>query len=243
MKIKDLEQIEDFKKLLMAFYEIFKNPIFEIHCFIVSNKKHYDFLLEDLIAYFDPKDSQFSEKSFYCGDEASVKSHNPYFRHSDKDYQIAKKLNFQFFDPHNVLENYENNKLILKDFRLIITYGQEKSGIEMDYECEKEDNKFDNIPCKIKISDSIKQCLIKSENLFKEKCHNKIDIPKDMSFIIYGSHPTFEERQKIRSYFNYENDIIYWYSRPPYKISESYKFFINNQDHPSNCGEKFVRIH
>jgi hypothetical protein len=236
-------KVEEYKKLLRAFYEIFKNPPFEIHCIIITNKKNYDYLLVDLVSYFEPEDLIFGEKSFYCGDEASLISHNPFFRHSDKDYQIAKKLNFRFFDPHSILDNYENNKLINKDFRLIITYGQENSGMEMDYESEKEDNKFDNVPCKIRILDSMKQCLIKSSDLFKENFSKKIDIPDDMTFIIYGSHPTFEERERIRSYFNYSKEIIYWYSRPPYKNSENYEFFLEKHNHPSNYGEKFIRIH
>lgn len=236
-------KVEEFKKLLMAFYEIFKNPFFEIHCFILTNKKYYDYLLADLLYYFEPSDSKFSEKSFYCGDEVSIDNHNPFFRHSDKDAQIAKKLNFRFFDPQRVIQNYESNKFICKDFRLIITYGQENSGIEMDYESQKEDNKFDSIPCKLRILDSSKQCLIKSEELFKQDSTNKINIPEDMTFIIYGSHPTYEERQKIRSYFNYRNEIIYWFSRPPYKISQSYEYFLKKHDHPSNFGEKFIRIY
>jgi hypothetical protein len=236
-------KIEEYKKLLTAFYEIFKNPLYEIHCIVLTNKKHYDYLLDDLILYFNPKDSVFGDKSFYCGDEVSCKNHNPFFRHSDRDYLISKKLNFRFFDPYSVLQNYENNKLIIKDFRLIITYGHENSGMEMDYESEREDNKFDNIPCKIKVLDSMKQCLIKSNDLFKEDLKEKINIPEDMTFIVYGSHPTFEERERIRKYFNYDSEIIYWYSRPPYKKSEKYEYFLDKHDHPSNYMEKFIRIH
>ena len=118
----------------------------------------------------------------------------------------------------------------------------------MEYAYEKESTFYEKIPCKLRILFGKRQCLIKTEDLFKTpipEIGSKIFIPEDISFVIIGSNSSKEERDKIRKYFDYSKDeIIYWYSRPPYKKYEKYENFIklHDTDHPLIKNEKYIRI-
>lgn len=240
-------KLESFRKLLENFYKIFNGNKLSFDVFVFSSKKHYENFLPDLVEFYNPYNDVFGDKSLYCGDEVCTIYSNPFFRHSDNDFKIAEHLGFHFYDPNEVFSNYEVNKSISNDFRLIITYGSQNSGFEMDYEYEKEEGLYDGIiPCKYKNVGDIKQILIKSENLFEYKSRDseKIYIPPKTTFIIYGSNSTIMERNYIRNYFIYSSDIVYWYGRPPYKKYNDYINYIKSSElnHPSLNNEKLIRI-
>lgn len=240
-------KIDSFRKLLENFYKIFSGNKLVFDVFVFTNKKHYEHFLPDLLEFYKPYNNVFGEKSFYCGDEVDTSYSNPFFRHSDNDLKIALNLGFYFHDPYEVISSYEINKTIANDFRLIITYGSKNSGFEMEYEYEKHEGFYEDIiPCKYKYVGDIKQILIKTEDLFKYKsCESeKIYIPSKTTFIIYGSNYSVTERQKIRKYFIFSNEIIYWYGRPSYQKYDGYDDYVNSikTDHPSLSNEKIIRI-
>jgi hypothetical protein len=242
------DKILKFKNLMNVFYQGLERKVSIF--FFIYTKKDVN-IYNGLLKFFTPEKQKFGKKSFYCGFQAGKFNNVPWFRYSDKDLQLANSMNFEFYDPIEVLGSYSKPSYIKNT--LYIACGPEYSGYEIEYETFRANQKYINIPFKYKKEDCndiytdvygihIDDLIMYYNSQKLDHGKNKICV-KDKAIVIFGLNETKEKRNMIKEYFlNYDLCIIHWYSRFPYKKSKTFNDYKLNFQNPLLHGEFFERM-
>lgn len=233
-------KIDKFLNAVEIFYLSVMNKV-TIHFFIYTDK-NYTFIKEGLIKYFAPEKGIFGKKSFYCGDNVGKDSSFPWYRYSDSDSELAKKLEFKFYEPIQILGCFHEKEYVPNT--LYITCGQKYSGFEMEYESFRKEKIIQGIVFRVLETEKGEVYGILTEDLFKDLLRfptKRINFEKNMTIIVFGQNPTHMEREILRNKFiNYSFAITRWYGRPNYKMIED-KTFSKYFENPLLYGEMFTR--
>jgi len=232
-------KLSKFVNTVETFYMTVQNKV-SIHFFAYTNREYN--IKEGLVKYFKPVNNIFGKKSFYCGDNVGKDESFPWFRYSDSDIKIAKSLDFNFYNPMQILGKYHEDVYVPNT--LYIICGQKYSGYEMEYESFRKEKIIQGILFRVLEKDGHEIYGILAEDLLKDLVRfptKQIIFEKNMSIVVFGSNPTYLEREFLRNKFtNYIFKIVIWYSRPNYKSieNETYKKIFEN---PLIHGEMFLR--
>jgi hypothetical protein len=232
-------KLSKFVNTIDTFYMTVQNKV-SIHFFAYTNKEYN--IKEGLIKYFKPLHDKFGKKSFYCGDNIGKDESFPWFRYSDSDKKLAESLNFKFYNPIQILGKYQED--IYVPNTLYITCGQKYSGYEMEFESFRKEKIIQGILFRVLEKDSYEVYGILADDLLKELVRfptKQIIFEKSMTVVIFGSNPTYLEREFLRNKFiNYTFKIVMWYSRPNYKNIEN-ETYTKIFENPLLHGEMFLR--
>ena len=233
-------KIQKFLGSVELFYLSVMNKV-TIHFFIYTDKK-YSLLKEGIIKYFEPENGIFGKKSFYCGDNIGKNTSFPWYRYSDSDIQLSKKLNFSFYEPLQILGSYYEKDYLLNT--LYITCGQKYSGFEMDYESFRKEKMFQGILFRVLETEKGNIYGILEEDLYRDLIRfpaKVIHFEKNISIVVFGQNPTHMERENLKSKFSgYSFVLTRWYGRPNYKMIEDKKYE-KTFENPLLYGEMFMR--
>lgn len=232
-------KLSAYLKIIDIFYMTVQNKV-SIHFFAYTKKDCN--IKEALCHYFKPLQNKFGKNSFYCGDNVGKEDSFPWFRYSDSDLQIAKALDFTFYNPIQILGKYHEDSYLPNT--LYITCGQKYSGFEIEYESFRKEKVIQGILFRVLEKDSREIYGIMVDDLIKDLCRfpsKQIKFDLNMTIIIFGSNPTYLEREFLRNKFtNYTYTIALWYSRPNYKIIED-ETYTKVFENPLYYGEMFLR--
>jgi len=236
-----LEKISKFKYLMNVFYQSLDTKVSVF--FFIYTKKDVN-IYSGLLKFFNPEKQRFGKSSFYCGFQAGKFNMVPWFRYCDKDLQLSTTMNFQFYDPIEVLGTYVKPSYA-KNI-LYIVCGPEYSGYEIEYETFRSTQKYENIIFKYKKDEDtctdVYSIYLDDIDKKNDLIKNKICV-KDKAIIVFGLNETKEKRDKIKDYFqNYDLCIVHWYSRFPYKKSKSFNEYKQKFQNPLLQGELFERM-
>jgi hypothetical protein len=232
------KKLQNFKKMIEIFYQSLCNKI-SVHFFVYTEKNVN--ILEGLNLYFNPENSKFGKNSFYCGIEVDKYDEFPWFRKSNKDVKLAKQLSMKFYNPNSVLGSHENKGYFKST--LYIVCGPDYSGWEIELASFKDTVKYENIEFKYKKENDVEIYAIESEDLLSLNIHETLLSVENKAIIVFGRNPTFEERENLRGYFiNYFLTIVHWYSRYPYKKSDTFPSYTKFFKNPLLYAEFFERI-
>ena len=234
------EKISKFKHLMNVFYQSLESKVSIF--FFVYTKKDVN-IQNGLLKFFSPEKNRFGKKSFYCGFQGGNFNNVPWFRYSNKDLGVASKLDFNYYDPIEVLGEY--GKQIYVKNTLYIVCGPEYSGYEIEYETFRLNQNIKNIEFKYKNeedNDNIEVYGIHNDELLKCNLEEKISV-KNKAIVVFGINETKEKRNMIKRYFqDYESCIVHWYGKFPYKNTKTFKEYRKNFQNPLLHGELFERI-
>jgi hypothetical protein len=232
-------KISKFLAVVDIFYMSVQSKV-SIH-FFAYNKKDYN-IKEGLCTYFKPLHNKFGKQSFYCGDNIGKDDSFPWYRYSDSDTKIAKLLEFKLYNPIQILGRYNDDSYLPNT--LYITCGQKYSGFEIEYESFRKEKIIQGIIFRVLEKDSREIYGILAEDLIKDLFRfpsKQIKFDLNTTIIVFGSNPTYIEREVIRNKFtNYLYTIVLWYSRPNYKIIED-ETYTKIFENPLQYAEMFLR--
>jgi DNA 3'-phosphatase len=190
---------------------------FDVWVFLATKDDEYRKPQAGMVALFAQLDgvTEWGDKSFFCGDAAG-ESKIRWNTWSNVDREFATASNLTFYEPHQRFAEFKMPQLDPK-IKLVITVGQLGSGWDSWSE-----NKGKTVPYgkdrRFLVSDSP----TKTEE-------------KDVIVLVYGSHPTLAEREKIKTTCGVtaEHTAIFWYARPNYIDNKANKTFISTFQPPT----------
>lgn len=239
--IRNINNLSQIQSTIASFIAKFN---LDIPVIITTEENIY--LLSKILYDFYKPTYRFGKKSFYCADEIDFYESNPWYRNSEIDTIISRSIEFNLYKPEDVLGSFVNSNFLFLINDLVITCGQEYSGYDMLYESIDLDTEHLGMECKLKLILNQKIYFIPSYTLLE---NNKIiKIKPNIRYVIMGSNPSFKERLKISSMFEYEDKnkkfsyTVAWFTRPPYQWTNSYRSYLKNFDSPILSNEKWFRF-
>jgi hypothetical protein len=210
-----------------------------VQFFAYTNKEISPKLIyNSLLKYFNPKLNKFGENSFYCGNRLDKFHISPWFRNKEEDVIISKELNMKLYNPDEILGIYGN--VDYKSNTLYITCGQNFSGYEIEYETFRCFKYKDGIKFRCKKEKDFDLLAINVEDIIDVE---DFIIEKNESIIVFGSNPSYEERENIRNKFiDYNDDFVLWYAKFPYRKDEFFQDYQKRFQNPLTKGELFFRL-
>lgn len=228
--------LDRMRQVIDIFYLALQNKI-SIHCFFYY-KYEPQTIMDALLKFFQPKYKKFGKQSFYCGDDLGKKSIYPWYRKNNNDGELAKSLGLPIYEPNSIIGRYKNNLYLPNT--LYITCGQEYAGMEIELEGYRDRKQRGEYSFRYKYKNDIHLYVLTKEDF---DLITMIHIQPNESFIVFGNHSTFLEREKIRSKFcGYYSSYILWYAIYPYKKSKSYSNYIETFQNPLQYGELYLRM-
>lgn len=198
-------------------------------------KMHLEWLHKNMSSRKQTNVPSCAKGSFYCGDGSGKTSLSPWYQWDDVDRKFAQNNSIIYYEPDQILGKYDFPE-IPKNVNLLITCGQYGSGWEYCVDA-KSDRKL----------------IILDTSTVLTKL-NTIEVNPEELYLVYGSNPTKNIRDLIRSKFTLLSKekinslVLYFgmrskYSKEDFSITRQYEFSRPfAADGRTNTNENWVRV-
>lgn len=237
---RNKSSIEKTKRCISDY--LIKNKIF-IPAIVCSSTEY----IENILCHHFDTD-HFGHKSLYCGDHLDLYHFNPWYRISNMHTEIAKELNFRIYSPEEVFGSFISTFYYFTVNKVVVSCGQKYSGFDLVYASLDNETTFKGMTCKYRLFSNKKIYFIMDYNFesFLES-NETITVEDESNYVILGSHPLHKDRTAVFDKFRYKDgqrveNVVAWYSRPPYEWTETYKNYVKSFEPPNKTGEKWFRI-